>query len=145
MDRISPQARLENMRRIKSVDTKPEMIVRSVTHRAGYRYTLYNKKLAGKPDLVFPSRRKIIFVHGCFWHQHDAQDCLDGRRPKSNCDYWDTKLTRNVERDQRNLEELVAEGWDVLTVWECETKSKDTLRSKIVDFLQPAKTGAQSY
>jgi DNA mismatch endonuclease (patch repair protein) len=97
---------------------------------------------------VFKARRKIIFVHGCFWHQHEASSCLDGRRPKSNADYWHPKLMRNVERDARHIEQLQTGGWAVLTVWECQVKDKACLASRLTEFLGPpkrvAKFGTQS-
>ncbi|TAU43901.1 DNA mismatch endonuclease Vsr (plasmid) [Rhizobium ruizarguesonis] len=111
------------MRAVKSKDTAPEMIVRRLVHSLGFRYRLHRKDLPGKPDLIFPARRKVIFVHGCFWHGHD---CSRGaRKPKSNADYWHAKIARNVERDGRNNEALQKAGWDVMTVWECDTKVAD--------------------
>lgn len=123
------------MRAVKSKDTAPEMIVRRLVHRLGYRYRLHRKGLPGKPDLVFAGRRKIIFVHGCFWHGHD---CKRGARPpKENTDYWGPKIHKNVERDARNQVELCELGWDVLTVWECETKAADrtALEQRLTEFL----------
>ena len=115
------------------------MLVRRLLHRAGYRYRLHGKKLPGKPDIVFSARRKVIFVHGCFWHQHDASACLDGRRPKSNTGYWHPKLARNVERDAEHVECLKQAGWTVLTVWECEVKDEDALASRLASFLGPVR------
>ncbi|MGQ2932164.1 MAG: very short patch repair endonuclease, partial [Sphingopyxis sp.] len=94
----------------------------------------------GKPDLVFTARRKVIFVHGCFWHQHNKAKCLDGRRPKSNSDYWDAKLTRNVERDQQHIQKLTEMGWDVLTLWDCEIQGNLKLLEKIRSFLGPSRS-----
>ncbi|WP_394705804.1 very short patch repair endonuclease [uncultured Hyphomonas sp.] len=122
------------MRRIRSQDMKPEMTVRRLLHRMGYRYRLHKKGLLGKPDIVFGPRKAVIFVHGCFWHQHD---CLDGHRPKSNTGYWDDKLRRNVERDARVQDELEEMGWRVLVVWECETKRPEDLEKRLKDFLDP--------
>lgn len=123
----------ENMRRIRSKDTVPEMVVRRLAYGLGYRYRLHRKDIPGKPDLVFPGRRKVIFIHGCFWHQHQA--CREGRLPKSNTAYWHPKLERNVERDKtvRNL--LAAAGWDVLIIWECETSNYEAIRQILFDFL----------
>lgn len=121
------------MRRIRSRDMKPELLVRRLAHGLGYRYRLHRKTLPGKPDLVFGPRRKVIFVHGCFWHQHS--ECIDGRKPKSNTDYWSQKLDRNVERDAENQKALKALGWEVLVVWECETKDRNLVERKLKAFL----------
>lgn len=125
----------ENMRRIRSKDTGPEMAVRRLVHRLGYRYRLHRKDIPGKPDLVFPGRRKVIFIHGCFWHQHPG--CREGRLPKSNLTYWLPKLKRNTERDEAALAQLAASGWDVLVLWECETKSLEATRKVLLNFLGP--------
>jgi DNA mismatch endonuclease (patch repair protein) len=116
------------------------MVVRRLLHDAGYRYRLHRRDLPGKPDLTFASRRKVIFVHGCFWHQHNAEACLDGRKPKSNTDYWHAKLARNVARDRTVIEQLAAAGWQTLIVWECETKTKETLMNRLRAFLGQSKT-----
>ncbi|QYO62776.1 very short patch repair endonuclease [Leptolyngbya sp. 7M] len=126
-DTVSPAQRSVNMSKIRAKDTKPEMIVRRLLHRAGYRYRLHRHDLPGKPDIVFGSRRKAIFVHGCFWHQHSDTACLDGRRPKSNPDYWNIKLARNIERDERNRAALMGQGWDILVIWECEVRDPNLL------------------
>ena len=121
------------MRAVKSRDTKPEMFARRTIHKMGYRYRLHRKDLPGKPDLVFPSRRKAIFIHGCFWHGHD---CARGARmPKSNRDYWQSKISRNRERDSQSQIALKRDGWRVLTVWECEMKDRDALKDRIAVFL----------
>ena len=118
MDKLDAQRRSENMRRIKSKNTKPEVLLRSLLHRQGYRFRIHCKDLPGKPDIVFPGRRKVVFVHGCFWHQH--QDCREGRIPSSRQDYWGPKLKRNRERDAAAIAELRERGWEVEIVWECE-------------------------
>tara|TARA_Y100000813_G_C24140166_1_gene342052 strand:- start:169 stop:546 length:378 start_codon:yes stop_codon:yes gene_type:complete len=123
------------MRRIKSQDMKPEILVRKMVYALGFRYRLHQKNLPGKPDLVFRKLGKIIFVHGCFWHQHSDPNCRDGRMPKSNKSYWNPKLEGNIERFAAQEAELRAQGWEVLVVWECETKNKNYLRSKLLDFL----------
>lgn len=128
--------RSENMRRIKSKGTKPEMLVRRLVHGMGYRYRLHVPNLPGKPDLVFPSRRKVIFVHGCFWHLHDDPMCPDRRGPKSNLEYWGPKLARNRQRDATHLEALAASGWSALVIWECETRNHDRLIESIQAFLE---------
>jgi DNA mismatch endonuclease (patch repair protein) len=113
------------------------LTVRKLLHANGYRYRLHVAKMPGKPDLVFTARRKVIFVHGCFWHQHAAEACLDGRKPKSNTSYWDGKLARNVERDRSAIEELERSGWKVLTVWDCELRDAQSLKDRLLTFLGP--------
>ena len=136
VDRLTPERRSENMRRIKGKNTKPEMVVRSLVHRLGYRYRLHRLDLPGKPDLVFSRRRKIVFVHGCFWHGHEDPDCADGRRqPKSNLEYWLPKLARNKERDRVQAAEIEALGWAVMIVWECETRDTPRLTARLRAFL----------
>ncbi|MDE0417479.1 MAG: very short patch repair endonuclease [bacterium] len=119
---------------VRSKNTKPEMAVRRMLHAQGYRYRLHRTDLPGSPDLVFPSRKKVIFVNGCFWHGHS---CKNGsRRPPSNTSYWLPKIARNVERDAKNISSLEVLGWQSLTVWECELKrSPEELRSRITRFL----------
>ena len=134
MDHLTPERRSENMAAIKSRDTGPEMVVRRMLHGLGYRYRLHRRDLPGLPDVVFPSRRAVIFVHGCFWHQHDASEC-SARAPKSNLNYWLPKLQRNVERDAKNLVALSTAGWRVLVVWECEVRDKEALERKLVGLL----------
>ncbi|HXM93629.1 MAG TPA: DNA mismatch endonuclease Vsr [Candidatus Dormibacteraeota bacterium] len=126
--------RSENMRRIRSKGMLPELAVRSLVHRMGFRFRLHRKDLPGKPDLVFVSRRKVIFVHGCFWHAHD---CSIAHTPKSNAAYWGPKLQRNQARDARNIELLRTAGWKSLVVWECEIRSGRALKKKIKAFLSP--------
>ena len=134
-DKIGKERRRRNMAAIRSENTRPEMIVRRLVYGLGYRYRLHRKDLPGKPDLVFASRRKVIFVHGCFWHQHEDEKCLDGRRPKSNTDYWNAKLDRNVRRDRENRKLLKEAGWQVMIVWECETEDTKSLTRRLDDFL----------
>ena len=124
------------MRRIRAQDMKPELLVRRLLHGLGYRYRLHRVDLPGKPDIVFASRKKVVFVHGCFWHGHDDPNCVDGRRkPKSNLDYWLPKLARNKTRDEQQQKELEAHGWSALTIWECETKDQQKLEKKLTAFL----------
>lgn len=132
-DKLTPDARSENMRRIRSINTKPEMVVRRLVYGLGVRYRLHVKGLPGKPDLVFRGRKKVIFVHGCFFHQHAK--CSDGRMPKSRIDYWIPKLTRNKSRDRLNRAALTRLGWRSLVIWDCETKELDALQAKIECFL----------
>lgn len=125
--------RSEIMRSVKSRDTKPEMVVRRLLHRMGYRYRLHRPDLPGKPDIVFSSRRKVIFVHGCFWHGHS---CIRGNRlPKTNTEYWRSKIRRNVERFSRQLEDLVENGWAGLVVWECELSEESKLQERLTQYL----------
>ena len=126
MDKISPERRSENMRRIRSKDTSPEKRVRSYLHRRGLRFRLHGKSLPGKPDLVFPSRHVCLFVHGCFWH--GCPHCIDGtRRVKSNEGYWGPKIQGNRDRDARNQAALKDAGWSVLTIWACEAEKDEVL------------------
>lgn len=134
MDKLTKEARSENMRRIKSKGMKPELMVRSLVHKMGYRFRLHRKDLPGKPDLVFGPKKKVIFVHGCFWHGHGI-GCPDARQPKSNQTYWSPKLLRNKERDASHVAALEQGGWKVLTLWECELKEQDKVRERIRRFL----------
>lgn len=134
-DRISPERRSANMRAIRSKGMRPEMVVRSVAHRLGYRFRLHRKDLPGKPDLVFPARRAAVFVHGCFWHQHPDPACADSRAPKSNLDYWIPKLAHNVKRDAITRAVLKRQGWRVFVVWECQTKDERALQKTLRRFL----------
>ena len=113
------------MARIRSEDTMPELAVRKLLHRAGYRFRLHRNDLPGKPDIVLPRYRIAIFVHGCFWHGHEG--CREGRKPKSNLAYWNRKLERNKERDRRNIQQLETQGWHPVVVWECELQHGDAL------------------
>lgn len=124
--------RSANMRAIRSEGMKPELAVRRIAHKLGYRFRLHRKDLPGKPDLVFPSKRKVIFVHGCFWHCHD---CKIAHVPKSNQTYWSSKLQRNRARDAKTTEALSSEGWQSLVIWECEIKDPDGVSRKVQRFL----------
>jgi DNA mismatch endonuclease (patch repair protein) len=133
MDTLSPKERSARMARIRSKDTKPEKLVRGLAHSLGYRFRLHGKGLAGSPDLVFPSRKKVIFVHGCFWHAHGK--CSVANMPKSRTDYWKEKFSRNKARDKANQRQLRKEGWEVLVVWECQTKNEAMMKPRLVTFL----------
>lgn len=126
-------SRSENMRRIRGKNTTPELIVRRLLFQHGFRYRLHRADLPGKPDIVFVARRKVIFVHGCFWHAHT---CRVAHRPRTNEGYWSPKLQRNQERDARHLVALRAAGWDVLTIWECELRDGVSVRQKLIRFLE---------
>jgi DNA mismatch endonuclease, patch repair protein len=130
---IARLTRSERMARIRKTDTKPEMIVRRLVHAMGYRYRLHVRRLPGNPDIVLPRHRKVILVHGCFWHRHS---CPDGRKlPRSKPEYWAPKLERNRRRDEKNIAMLVDLGWTPLVIWECELRPLDMLKRKLADFL----------
>jgi DNA mismatch endonuclease (patch repair protein) len=132
-DPFSPEERSSIMRAVRGKDTTPELLVRRLTHALGYRFRLHAADLPGKPDLAFPARKKVIFVHGCFWHWHN---CKRGRRmPKAHSDYWTAKLLRNQSRDRRHRRALRRQGWDVLVIWECQTKDAARLTARIAAFL----------
>lgn len=122
------------MGRVHNKDTKPEMHVRRLVHSLGYRYRLHYGELPGRPDIVFPEKRKAIFVHGCFWHRHEG--CSRCRMPKSRLEFWGPKLEKNRLRDLKNLAKLRELGWDVLVVWECETEEAAGLPGRIMSFLE---------
>lgn len=133
MDTVTPAERSALMGRIRSKDTHPEIVVRSLLHRLGYRFRLHRKDLPGKPDIVLPKYRKIIFVQGCFWHGHT---CRLASKPKSNEGYWNSKIATNRARDARNTEALRLQGWTVLELWECEVRRLEGLEEKLRAFLQ---------
>ena len=122
-DTLTPQQRSERMSRIRGKDSASEIRLRRLIHGMGYRYRLHVKTLPGTPDLVFPARKAVIFMHGCFWHRH--QDCRLARMPKSRVAYWREKLEANRRRDDENVRRLNELGWSVLVVWECQMKEKD--------------------
>lgn len=132
---VAPSERSTPLARVKGKNTRPELIVRSIVHALGYRFRLHGKDLPGKPDLVFPARRKVIFVNGCFWHQHACPTCKLARMPKSRPEYWKPKLQGNRERDLRQQTELHHLGWRVLVVWECELRDKERLSTILRLFL----------
>jgi DNA mismatch endonuclease (patch repair protein) len=131
-DQFSSEERSAIMRRVRSVDTKPELQVRRMVHRLGFRFRLHAQSLPGKPDLVFRRRKQAVFVHGCYWHQHK---CDAAKRPATNRRYWNRKLDKNVQRDKRNLYLLRRQGWRVLTVWECELRNTERLERRLFRFL----------
>lgn len=128
--------RSERMSRVRNKDTKPELALRRLVHKLGDRYRLHGKDLPGRPDLVFKARRKVIFVHGCFWHRHDG--CALCRWPKSRLDFWKPKLESNQERDRENQKRLSDLGWSFMVVWECELKDPEQLASNVAEFLEQA-------
>jgi DNA mismatch endonuclease (patch repair protein) len=133
VDKLSPERRSANMSKIRAKDTLPEIMVRRLVHAMGYRYRLHRKDLPGRPDMAFGPAKKVIFVHGCFWHQH--AECRNGRMPRSRPDYWQPKLRRNLERDAARMCVLTKAGWQVLVIWECELKDKGLIERTIRDFL----------
>lgn len=131
-DPLSTAERSERMSRIRNANTKPEMIVRRLVHGMGYRYRLHARELPGKPDLVFRSRKMVIFVHGCFWHQHG---CLQYRQPRTRRAFWEPKLAKNKERDAEVKRQLCKLGWRVMIIWECQIKKAPILEKRIKRFL----------
>lgn len=129
MDNLSPERRSWNMSRIRGKDTKPELVVRSMLHRMGLRFRLHRKDLPGKPDIVLPKYRTVIFVHGCFWHRH--RNCRFAYTPKTRQEFWQQKFVGTVERDKKKAKQLRRLGWRVMTVWECETRSPDKLEKQL--------------
>lgn len=122
------------MSRVKSKNTTPEMAVRHLVFGMGYRYRLHDKRLPGRPDLVFPGRCKVVFVNGCFWHGHEG--CRYARLPKTQVDFWREKIENNQARDRTNVALLEANGWKVLTVWQCELKTIEALANKLYEFIE---------
>jgi DNA mismatch endonuclease (patch repair protein) len=134
MDTLSREARSERMALVRGVDSAPEMKLRRLVHRMGFRYRLHVKELPGKPDMVFPSRHAVIFMHGCFWHRH--RGCKLARLPKSKLGFWGPKLEENRKRDMRNRRKLIRLGWRVLVVWECELADTESVAANVCDFLR---------
>lgn len=129
MDVLTPQQRHRCMAAIRGKDTKPEMVVRRLLTAMGYRYRLHDKNMPGRPDIIFRSRRAVVFVHGCYWHRHT---CAAGRvLPKTRLDFWQTKLEANAARDKRNCTRLRRDGWRVLIVWECQLRDTDRLERRL--------------
>ncbi|GMX63616.1 very short patch repair endonuclease [Paenibacillus elgii] len=133
MDKYSKEKRHEIMSKVKSKNTDLEIKLRKILHKLKYRFRLHRKDLPGNPDIVLPKHKKVIFVHGCFWHGHH---CKKGNLPKSNLEYWQPKIVANKERDKRNIEKLKEMGWNVLTVWGCEIKEISVLEEKLTSFLK---------
>lgn len=132
VDTLTPQARSALMARIGGKNTAPEILVRRLAHGLGYRFRLHRRDLPGSPDLVFPRLRKIVLVHGCYWHGHG---CKIGRLPKSNVGFWADKIAKNRARDARNLADLRQLGWQTLVVWQCETRRREALGKILERFL----------
>ena len=135
VDVLSPAQRRKNMQHIRSKDTEPELRVRRLVHSLGYRYRLHGRELPGRPDLVFRRRRKVIFVHGCYWHVHACS--LGKVAPATNADFWREKRESNVRRDKRNLAALHLQGWSILVIWQCQLVDAAAVASRIIGFLAP--------
>lgn len=133
MDNLSPAERSEIMARVRSKNSRPEVFVRKIVFALGFRYRLHGKDLPGHPDIVFRKLRRVIFVHGCFWHRHAA--CALARLPKSRLDFWLSKLEGNRKRDEKNKRALLRDGWRVLTIWECQLNRSERLTGRIRRFL----------
>ncbi len=133
MDIVDAQTRSRMMSGIKGRDTVPEVVVRRVAHRMGFRFRLYRKDLPGRPDLVFPRYRAVVFVHGCFWHRH--QGCRYAYTPRTRVRFWMGKFSDNVARDRRTEQALVTLGWRILVIWECETRNEAVVRERLREYL----------
>jgi len=134
-DRLSPEHRSWLMGQVRGRNTSPEIAVRKAAHGLGYRFRLHRKDLPGTPDLVFPRLRKVIFVHGCFWHRH--RNCRLASFPKTRQEFWEAKFRRNVERDEQAVADLERLGWDVKVIWQCDTTKTGLLEKQIAEFLGP--------
>lgn len=134
MDVFSREKRSQIMSCVSGKNTKPEIAVRSLLHNLGFRFSLHRKDLPGKPDITLPKYKKVIFVHGCFWHGH--ADCSRSKRPSTNEEFWREKLDKNIERDKSTINALKELGWDVLTVWTCEVNDMNELKAKLLSFLE---------
>ena len=134
MDVFTKEKRSRIMSKVKGKDTKPELFVRSLLYKMGYRFRLHRRDLPGNPDIVLPRHKKVIFIHGCFWHGHKA--CPRAKRPSSNKMFWEEKLNKNIQRDKRNISGLKEMGWDPLIIWTCEIKDHANLRIKLLNFLE---------
>ena len=125
VDSISTERRSWNMSRVKSRNTKPEILVRSILHRKGYRFRIHAKTLPGRPDIVLPKYKSVIFVNGCFWHRH--KNCADATLPKTRTEFWQNKFDQTIKRDNKNRKELTSLGWNILTIWECQLMHIDVI------------------
>jgi DNA mismatch endonuclease, patch repair protein len=134
MDVFSKEKRSQIMSHVSGKNTKPELIVRSLLHHMGYRFRLHRKNLPGKPDIILPKYKKVIFIHGCFWHGH--KNCPRSKRPTTNKEFWHKKIDRNIHHDKEIVSNLKESGWDILIVWTCEIKDLNQLKDKILNFLE---------
>lgn len=122
------------MSHISGKNTKPEILVRSLLHRMGYRFRIHKKDLPGRPDICLPKHKKVIFVHGCFWHGHE--NCPKSKRPTTNVEFWNKKIDGNIERDKENIKKLRRLGWQTLMIWTCEIKNQEELKNKLISFIE---------
>ncbi len=134
MDLFSKRTRSRIMSHISGKNTKPEILVRSLLHRMGYRFRIHKKDLPGRPDICLPKHKKVIFVHGCFWHGHE--NCPRSKRPTTNVEFWNKKIDGNIERDKENIKKLRRLGWQTLTIWTCEIKNQEELKNKLISFIE---------
>lgn len=134
MDVFSKRTRSRIMSHISGKNTKPEILVRSLLHRMGYRFRIHKKDLPGRPDICLPKHKKVIFVHGCFWHGHE--NCPRSKRPTTNVEFWNKKIDGNIERDKENIKKLKRLGWQTLTIWTCEIKNQEELKTKLISFIE---------
>jgi DNA mismatch endonuclease, patch repair protein len=137
MDVFSREKRSQIMSRVSGKNTKPELIVRSLLHRMGYRFRLHRKDLPGKPDITLPKYKKVIFIHGCFWHGH--KHCKRSSLPNTNREFWEHKIRSNAQRDYKNISSLTEKGWEVMVLWSCQIKNKEDLISKLIEFIENKK------
>ena len=135
-DSMTAAERSRRMSLVRGKDTQPELVVRKLVHAMGFRYALHRRGLAGRPDLVFAPRKKVIFVHGCFWHRHSSSKCRLARLPKTRLNFWLAKLESNRLRDEKNMRALRSLGWEILLVWECQLGNKEQLKNKLRRFLE---------
>ena len=141
MDVFTKEKRSQIMSKIKGKDTKPEKVVRSLLHQMGYRFRLHRRDLPGNPDIVLPKHKKVIFVHGCFWHRH--KDCPRAKRPSTNKKFWNEKLSKNIDRDKRNQASLGKSGWTSLVIWQCQIKNLEKLEKSLSSFLEKYEANTQ--
>lgn len=134
VDHVSPAKRSEIMRAVHTYDTGPEILVRRLLHRAGFRFRLHRKDLPGSPDIVFPTRHKVIFVHGCYWHGHEG--CPKARLPRSRVNYWAAKIWANSRRDRARMRQLRKLGWKPFVVWQCQLRRPEPLLRRVTRFLE---------
>ncbi len=137
MGQVKKSKRSYNMSRIRAKDTKPELIVRKILFKNGYRYRLHSNRVVGRPDIILEKRKKIIFVHGCFWHRHE--NCKYSTSPKTNKSFWNRKFDDNVRRDKYVREQLLKMGYELMIIWECQTKNISDLESRLFDFVGPVR------